>query len=185
MRKPIAFIFIFAMIFIVSCNENANKPVAGLSDSDSLNENSVPDTTIYGKCIDAAMSSIIIENELGDTLSFMLETSDRSADVFGGILVGDKMAIIKETVDGENFAKIVINTTSLLGKWTNIAKNFDIEDGGIVHSNVQAESKPYTSWKIYNGCLLLNSDTFQIRLLGPDSLYLENKEGLYEYKRQQ
>ena len=95
------------------------------------------------------------------------------------------MAIIKETVDGENFAKIVINTTSLLGKWTNIAKNFDIEDGGVVHSNVQAESKPYTSWKIYNGCLLLNNDTFQIRLLGPDSLYLENKEGLYEYKRQQ
>ena len=78
----------------------------------------------------------------------------------------------------------VINLTTLLGKWTNVARNFDIKDGGVVESHVSAESKPYTSWKIYNGKLILSTDTFEITNLGPDSLYLENDNGIFAFKRQ-
>jgi hypothetical protein len=80
-------------------------------------------------------------------------------------------------------AQTVINLTTLVGKWTSIDKNFEIEEGGTVKSNVKAESNPWTSWKIFNGKLLLNRDTFNINLLGADSLYLENSKGIYTYKR--
>ena len=50
-------------------------------------------------------------------------------------------------------------------------------------SNVKAETNPWTAWKILNGKLLLNKDTFQIVGLGADSLYLENNKGVFAYKR--
>lgn len=45
------------------------------------------------------------------------------------------------------------------------------------------EPKPYTEWKILNGELILSADTFDIYSLGADSLYLENSDGIYGYKR--
>ena len=74
---------------------------------------------------------------------------------------------------------------SQLGKWTSIDKNFEIVEGGDVVNNVKAEVNPWTSWKIVNGKLLLNTDTFAIDNLGPDSLLLENHKGIYVFKRQQ
>ncbi|MDY6206507.1 MAG: lipocalin family protein [Prevotella sp.] len=142
------------------------------------------DTTIYGKCVAGAMSSLEIVNASGDTIQFILETDRETSDVQGGIFEGDKMAIIGETINGELFAKKVINLTSLMGKWTSIDKNFDIKDDGVVESHISAESKPYTSWKILNGKLLLSTDTFEILNLGPDSLSLENNKGIFVYKRQ-
>ena len=68
--------------------------------------------------------------------------------------------------------------------WTDIAKNFEIKEGGVVSSNASAESKPYTMWKIYNGRLVLNTDTFDVLALGPDSLWLECDKGIFQYKRQ-
>ena len=83
----------------------------------------------------------------------------------------------------ENTAQKVINLTSILGKWASLDKNFEIKDGGVVESNVAAESNPYTSWKIFNGRLVLSKDTFDVLNLGPDSLYLENDKGIFVYKR--
>lgn len=72
-----------------------------------------------------------------------------------------------------------------MGKWTSIDKNFEIVEGGDIVNNVKAEVNPWTSWKIVNGKLLLNTDTFAIDNLGPDSLLLENHKGIYVFKRQQ
>ena len=55
----------------------------------------------------------------------------------------------------------------------------------MVNSNVEAESNPWVSWKILNGRLLLNTDTFDIVELGADSLYIENSQGIFVYKRAQ
>ena len=96
----------------------------------------------------------------------------------------DKVAVTGQKVDGELIADKVINVTSLLGHWTSIDKNFEIEEGGTVRSSVKAESNPWTSWKILNGRLLLNRDTFNINSLGADSLYIENDKGIYTFKRQ-
>lgn len=41
---------------------------------------------------------------------------------------------------------------------------------------MKAEQNPWTSWKILNGKLLLNKDTFMIDELGPDSMYLETMQ---------
>ena len=71
-----------------------------------------------------------------------------------------------------------------MGKWTSIDKNFELIEGGEVKNNVKAETNPWTSWKILNGKLLLNKDTFEIEKLGPDSLYLENSVGIFTFKRQ-
>ena len=49
---------------------------------------------------------------------------------------------------------------------------------------MKAEQNPWTSWKILNGKLLLNKDTFMIDELGPDSMYLENNAGIFTFKRQ-
>ena len=54
-----------------------------------------------------------------------------------------------------------------------------------MESAVKAETNPWTSWKLNNGNIILNSDTFQIDVLGPDSLCLETADGIFAYKRQQ
>ena len=95
--------------------------------------------------------------------------------------------MIGERVEGLNedmFAKKIINLTSLLGLWSSLDKQFEIIEGGTVVSNT-GEPKPYTEWKIINGKLVLSPDTFDIYSLGPDSLYLENDNGIYGYKRMQ
>ena len=106
----------------------------------------------------------------------------------GGLLVGDRIALIlngqKNEELGDVAAQQVINLTSLLGKWTSLDKNFEIIEGGEVKNNVKAEQNPWTSWKILNGKLLLNKDTFMIDELGPDSMYLENNAGIFTFKRQ-
>ncbi len=149
-------------------------------------ENAVADTTIYGTCGEGtAMHSLELITDAGDTLQYMIgEDADGEQDVQGGLLVGDRLAVIEGgSLDGEKTAKKVINLTTLLGKWTSLDKNFEIMEGGVVKSNVKAESNPWTSWKILNGQLVLNKDTFDIDKLGTDSLYLESKQGIFTFKR--
>ena len=112
----------------------------------------------------------------------MDEGSD-SVVILGGLLAGDRLAVIGHEVNGERYAQRVINLTTLLGKWTSLDKNFEILEGGQIKNNVKAETNPWTSWKICNGKLLLNKDTFVIDNLGADSLYLENKDGIFAFKR--
>ena len=109
---------------------------------------------------------------------------DGDTDVQGGMFMGDKMAVIGYAGKEQNTAQKVINITSLLGRWISLDKNFEIKDGGVVESSVAAESNPYTSWKIFNGRLVLSKDTFDVLNLGPDSLLLENEKGIFAFKRQ-
>lgn len=149
-------------------------------------DNSAPDSTVYGVCGDGtSMHALQVITDLGDTLEFAIaDEGPDSTDVQGGLMAGDRMAVMGKTVDGERVATTVINMTTLLGHWTSIDKNFVIEEGGVVQSNVKAETAPWTSWKIYNGRLLMNRDTFRIDELGADSLYLESDKGIFVYKRQ-
>lgn len=142
------------------------------------------DSTLYGTCYAAAMHSFTLLTANGDSVFFTRETIDEVGDLQGGLFEGDKLAVIAEKVNGEMFARKVINLNSLLGKWTSLDRNFEIKDGGEVLSAGMAESKPYTEWKILNGQLILAPDTFEIVTLGPDSLLLENSVGIFAYKRQ-
>lgn len=121
----------------------------------------------------------------GDTVSILIDDIDSDVSVVkGGLLAGDKMAVIVNNVNGEKYASKVINLTTLEGKWTSIDRNFEIIDGGDVVSTITSESNPYTTWKIHNGNLLLGRDTFDVLSLGADSIELENSRGIFVYKRQ-
>lgn len=178
-------------IIMVGCNTKKEKPQVVVDD-----EVEVADSTVYGVCgSGTSMHSLELVTDAGDTLTYIILDSEADMDggetkgvvsnVEGGFMAGDKMAVTgMETVEGELVATRVINVTSLLGHWISIDRNFVIEEGGTVHSEVKAETNPWTLWKILNGQLLLNRDTFDITSLSADSLYLENPKGIYTYKRQ-
>ena len=173
---------------IASCNGNKQKG----SDTDvNATATATADSTLYGICGEGtAMHTLQLITLTGDTLNLSLlpdDADDPDADaatVNGGLMCGDHLAVLATTTADGPVATKVINLTSLMGRWTSISRNFVIEEGGVVTSDVKAETHPYTSWKIYNGQLLLGRDTFNIVTLGPDSLAIENHNGIYLYKRQ-
>lgn len=167
--------------FASSCREKKIEQVIDIEDSLAIAN---PDTTVYGICGDGtSMHSLQIMTDAGTVMTLMVNVGDDDDVVKGGLLSGDKMAVTTAVIDGDSVATRVINLTTLEGKWTSLDRNFEIVDGGEVLSTVQSESNPYTSWKIYNGQLLLGRDTFDIITLGADSLEIESSKGIYVYKR--
>lgn len=190
--KNLGFVFASLMLLVLAgCNSKKEKPNLQANDVEE-----VADSTVYGVCGEGtSMHSLELITDTGDTLTYTILDAEADMDgmvtegglvshVEGGLMAGDKVAVTGQKVDGELIADKVINVTSLLGHWTSIDKNFEIEEGGTVRSSVKAESNPWTSWKILNGRLLLNRDTFNINSLGADSLYIENEKGIYTFKRQ-
>ncbi len=170
------------LLVLAGCNEKKkNVPVISLAA-----DTTVTDSTVYGRCGDGtAMHTLELITDKGDTVVYTLEGEDTCANVQGGLFVGDRLAVIGKRAEGLNeemLAEKVINLTSLLGTWNSLDKNFEIIEGGAVVST-SGEPTPYTEWKILNGKLVLSPDTFDIYSLGPDSLYLENGQGIYGYKR--
>lgn len=172
---------------LMACNGNKQKA----NDTDATTTDTTADSTLYGICGEGtAMHTLQLITLTGDTLNLSLlpdDDADPDADaatVNGGLMCGDHLAVLATTTADGPVATKVINLTSLMGRWTSISRNFVIEEGGVVTSDVKAETHPYTSWKIYNGQLLLGRDTFNIVTLGPDSLAIENHNGIYLYKRQ-
>ena len=180
------FYIVVALLSLFAVNSCKDKrQVSVISSNDSLQVEETADSTIYGVCGEGtSMHLLELLADSGDSLSVLIDDGD-SCIVQGGLLSGDRIALIcYKDADGEYVAQYVINLTSLLGKWTSIDKNFEILEGGEVKNNVKVETSPWTSWKILNGKLLLNTDTFSISKLGPDSLLLENKTGIFVFKRQ-
>lgn len=168
---------------LMSCKEK--KPVTQVMSPkvDTTFVESVPDTTVYGVCGDGCSMHVLeLVTSDGDTISYSVNTEE-SGTVKGGMMVGDRMAVVgHKDADGFWKADNAVNLTTLLGKWTSIDKSFEIQEGGVVVSTI-TEPKPLTEWKICNGQLVLSADTFSIYELGGDSLYLENKKGIYSFKR--
>lgn len=184
MRKTILFMGMLSLGILVlgSCrNQSARPVVAPTEDSSAVDED---DSTVYGVCGDGtAMHSLELITDAGDTLNYLI-TDDASAPVVkGGLFSGDRMAVIGHKEDGEYVATEVINLTALMGKWTSIDRDFEIMEGGTVKNYVKAETHPWVSWKICNGKLVLNRDTFTVDGLGADSLYIENSRGIFAFKR--
>ena len=185
MKKNILCLTLLSLILLMAACHG--KPQQNSHDGvEATGQNAAQDSTIYGVCGEGTMMhSLQLITDGGDTLTFALpDSEDGTLTVVGGLLAGDRLAVVEgQPIDGERSARKVINLTTLQGKWTSIDKNFEILEGGEVKSDVEAEKNPWTSWKILNGKLVLNRDTFDIDNLGSDSLYLENKVGIFVYKR--
>ena len=187
-KKGYIIVFIMGIVLFTSCfGKKSNGQVTEI-DSTSVEDEALLDSTIYGICGEGtSMHSLELLTDSGDTLTYeILDDGLNENLVVGGLLVGDRLAVVgyMNSELQEYIANKVINLTTLQGKWMSIDKNFEIQEGGIVKSNIKAETAPWVSWKIYNGKLLLNKDTFQIEALGADSLYLENRQGIFTFKRQ-
>ena len=132
------------------------------------------------------MHSLELITTMGDTLTYYIDDEDEEGLtlVAGGLMSGDRMAVTGYKKDDILTAHRVINLTSLLGKWSSIDKSFELTEDGTVQSTVQTESKIWTEWRILNGQLLMNRDTFDIIALSADSLSLENREGVFDFQRQ-
>lgn len=178
-------IALISVLIIAGCK---NHRQAHHSDSAKTEDSATAggsDSTIYGVCGDGtAMHTIELITDAGDTINYLIDEDETDPVVKGGLFVGDRMAVIGHKGNGDCIATNVINLTALMGKWTSIDKNFEILEGGTVKNYVKAETHPWTSWKIYNGKLVLSRDTFTIDNLGADSLYLENHAGIFAFKRQ-
>jgi len=176
-------LYVLMVAFVLSwagCKKN-NKQITINALPEQPQEN---DSTVYGTCgEDTGMSTLQLITDKGDTLEYVTDSDDGSV-VKGGLFSGGRMAVVGyKNADGELVATNAINLSTLYGKWTSLDKNFEIEEGGEVKSFQKAEKNPWTSWSILNGKLLLGKDTFDIDVLGPDSLSLENKVGIFVYKR--
>lgn len=185
MRK-LAYLFLAVLLsgmLTTACKEKT--AVSPDNGTDSICEEEL-DTTVYGICGEGTtMHNLELITNDGDTLNLAVNVDDSDTDVVkGGLLSGDKLAVIVTDIYGEKTAGIVVNLTTLEGKWTSLDRNFEIVDGGEVLSTVQSETNPYTSWKIHNGKLLMGRDSFDVVSLGADSLELENSKGIFVYKRQ-
>ncbi|MDO4160573.1 MAG: hypothetical protein Q4D41_08970 [Prevotellaceae bacterium] len=180
--KRHSWIFVM-MIALLACACNNKKKTAPVL-TPTIEKETVADSTVYGTCGEnTAMHTLELITDKGDSIVYLMEDTDSFSVVKGGLFVGDKIAVVSEkNAEGTLVAKEVINLTSLLGKWVSLDKNFDIREGGEVISTIK-EPRPYTEWKILNGKLVLSADTFDIYSLGADSLYLENAEGIFGYKR--
>lgn len=182
--KRIFYFFALVALVVVAVGCNDKKKNVETANVAVDNDEATADTTLYGSCGDGtSMNSLRLITDKGETLEFTMQSEDTSTTVLGGLLAGDRLAVLAcKTADGEMFAQTVINLTSLMGKWSSIDRSFTIEEGGVVEGDNQ-EQKTYVDWRILNGKLILSADTFSIYSLGPDSLLLENGNGIYAYKR--
>lgn len=177
-------ILMMATLMIAGCNQkNTSQPA---SDADSAEKTeAITDTTVYGVCVEGSMHRVIVKLDNGHVMGFTKDLDDSVSVVFGGVLEGDEMAVTYyvDHADQDTVATRIINLTTLRAHWRSLDRDFELEKGGSVKSNLHNESRPWTSWRVLNGRLLLSQDTFDITLLSADSLYLENANGIWEYSR--
>lgn len=181
MKKLSIAAVLLASLVIAGCGGKKNK--ANVEYVSTLKQE-VNDTTVYGKCGEGTMMNTLeLVTDSGDTVVYSIEEAVACGDVKGGLLAGDRMAVVP-ALDADNnaVASSVVNVTTLLGKWTCLDRSFELLADGSVRSNVK-EPHPYTSWRLFNGKLLLSSDTFTISSLGPDSLLLAGSKGSVGYRR--
>lgn len=166
-------------LFVVSCTDKKTEPQITIeADSTAV----VNDTTVYGVCSDGTtMNCLELSTTTGDTVRYIIEQDSLFSPVKGGMLAGDRMAVTGHKSGDEFVADKVINLTTLLGRWSSVDKNFEIQEGGIVKSSTAENS--YMKWEIFNGKLILVPDTFSVFELGPDSLMLENNNGIFVFAR--
>lgn len=190
MRKALFFALATMIVGVfIGCKPSSTKQNEGGEDSTSANANGgvaeEKDTTFYGEFQDGGHGAFILKANNDSTYEFIVDIDNDSNVVFGGLgNQGDQMAVTYRTNDfNERIVTKVINLTTLQATWTSLDRNFEIEKGGGVESHQQGETRPWTSWRILNGRLLLNTDTFDIDQLDGDSLILENDRGIYAYAR--
>ena len=155
-------------------------------ETDSVVDYIPRDQTIYGLCGGGtAMNTLQLLTDSGDTLTLSMQKAQEANQVFGGLQVGDRLAVYPNKAKTE--AVIVINQNTLLGDWVmpnpidgSSEVGIRIKEGGIAES-IDQSSIIYKTWKIFNGRLEIlqqregggdmeETNLYELILLAPDSL---------------
>jgi hypothetical protein len=189
-----------AVVFTISSCGGKTQQVP-FDNGDSTDMNGTQDPTIYGVCGEGtAMNTLQVVTDLGDTIQMDITYARENNQVFGGLQVGDRMAIVPNAKKTE--ALVVINQAALLGNWVmpnpldgSDEVGFRIKEGGIVEG-IEQSSLTYKTWRLVRGKLELvdvregggeeeEVTLYDLVRLTPDSLILKDSEDIYEYGRQQ
>ena len=158
------------------------------------------DPTIYGVCGEAsAMNTLQLITDMGDTLSLDISAAQEAGTVFGGVQVGDRMAVIPSA--DRKSAEMVVNQATLLGNWVmpnpldgSDEVGISIKEGGIAES-IDQNGVVYKTWRLSRGKLEIvlmreggseDDETYLYDLvkLGADSLVYKDADETFEYSRQ-
>ena len=193
----VLFVFISAVLAMGSCG-NSTKPVP-FDNGDSADIVNA-DPTIYGVCgEETAMNTLQLITDMGDTLSLDISEAQENGQVFGGLHVGDRMAVLPSA--DRKSAEMVVNQVALLGNWVmpnpidgSDEVGISIKEGGIAESIDQSNIN-YKTWRLARGKLEImlvregGSEEDEICIydivkLGPDTLIYKDAEETFEYSRQ-
>ena len=185
-----------AVLTMGSCGNKTEK--VPFDNGDSLGMN--VDSTLYGICGEAtSMNMLQMITDTGDTLMLDISYARDRDKVFGGLQVGDRMAVLPN--DNMTEAKIVINQTTLLGNWVmpnpidgSDEVGISIKEGGVAES-IDQGSIIYRTWRLVQGHLEIvlvrdgandveELNVYDITKLTADSLVYKDSEETFEYSRQ-
>lgn len=158
------------------------------------------DSTLYGICGEAtSMNMLQMITDTGDTLMLDISAAKENDHVFGGLQVGDRMAVLPN--DNKTVANTVINQTTLLGNWVmpnpidgSDEVGISIKEGGVAES-IDQGSIIYRTWRLSKGRLEIvlvreggndveELNVYDILKLTADSLVYKDAEETFEYERQ-
>lgn len=193
----VLFVVVMAVLAMGSCG-SSTKPVP-FDNGDSADIVNA-DPTVYGVCgEETAMNTLQLITDMGDTLSFDISEAQENEQVFGGLHVGDRLAVLP--AKDRKTAEKVINQAALLGNWVmpNPIDGSDevgicIKEGGIAESIAQSNIT-YKTWRLTRGKLEIvlvrvggseedETNIYDIVKLGRDSLVYKDVEETFEYSRQ-
>ena len=198
MKKLSVFCVLSALIIILgSCGNKSQKVPFDNGDSAY---SSKADPTLFGVCgVGTTMNTLQLITDTGDTLQLDLTTARDNDQVFGGMQVGDRMAVIAN--DEHTAAVLVVNQAALLGNWVmpnpidgSDEVGISIKEGGIAES-IEQSSIVYKTWKLTRGKLEIvlvreggteEEETYLYDLVKvtPDSLIYKDADDTVEYCRQ-
>ena len=197
--KRLSFLTILSALVMLlsSCGGKTQKVPFDNGDSTYLSK---ADPTLFGVCgLETTMNSLQLITDTGDTLQLDLTIARDKEQVFGGLQVGDRMAVIAN--EAHTQALLVINQAALLGNWVmpNPIDGSDeigisLKEGGIAES-IEQSAIVYKTWKLTRGKLEIvlvreggteeeETYIYDILKLSPDSLVFKDAEDTFEYSRQ-
>ena len=185
-----------AVLTMGSCGNKTQKVPFDNGDSANMSI----DSTLYGICGEAtSMNMLQMLTDTGDTLMLDISNANDNEQVFGGLQVGDRMAVVPN--EDMTSAKIVINQTTLLGNWVmpnpidgSDEVGISIKEGGVAES-IDQGTIIYRTWRLVKGHLEIvlvrdgandveELNVYDIVKLTSDSLVYKDAEETFEYERQ-
>ncbi len=196
--KKIGIVLLVAagILMMGSCGNKSEKVPFDNGDSLGIDV----DSTLYGICGEAtSMNMLQMITDTGDTLMLDISAAKENDQVFGGLQVGDRMAVLPN--DNKTVANTVINQTTLLGNWVmpnpidgSDEVGISIKEGGVAES-IDQGSIIYRTWRLSKGRLEIvlvreggndveELNVYDILKLTADSLVYKDAEETFEYERQ-